>query len=169
MKVVIYTVLSLFILYTLYKVVLIYVLNVTSLKSSYIYHSKSSEISKQKGLYVGNYTLKQQIGSNVNPELLPKNLFIEKEKVIYPNYYFYFGKSEMGNRYTINGTIFSQLAKDKEYHIVCSTSTQPKEVTNTGQSNLFFFFENIPPEIYFTIQGHVPKTSTDTLIYGLNN
>jgi len=169
MKVIIYTVLSLFILYTLYKVVLIYVLNVTSLNSSYIYHSKSFEISRQKGLYAGNYTLKQQIGYNVNPELLPKSLFIEKEKVIYPNYYFYFGKSEMGNRYTINGTIFSQLAKGREYHITCSTSTQPGKITTSHQSNLFFFFENIPTEIYFTIQRYLPKTSTDTLIYRLDN
>jgi len=169
MKVVIYTVLVFFILYSLYMVVMIYVLNIISLKSSYIYHSKSAEISKQKGLYAGSYTLKQQIGDNVNLEFLPKNLFIEKEKVIYPNYYFYFGKSEMGNRYTINGTIFSQLAKDREYLITCSTSTQPGEINTTQQSNLFFFFENLPPEIHFTIKGHLPKTSTDTLIYRLNN
>jgi len=169
MKVVVYTVLSLFILYTLFKVVLIYVLNVTSLKSSYIYHSKSDEVSKAKGLYAGNYTLKQQIGNNVNTDLIPKNLFIEKEKIIYPNYYFYFGKSEMGDRFTINGTIFSQSAKDGEYHITCSSSTLSDKIKTTRQSNLFFFFEKIPPEIYFTIEGHVPKTSVDTLIYKLND
>lgn len=168
MKFAIYSIISLFVLYTLYKVVLINVLNVTSLKSSYIYHSKSEEISKLNGLYVGNYTLKQQIGNNVNQTLVPKELFIEKEKVIYPNYYFYFGKSEMGNRYTINGTIFSHLAKSGEYHITCLSSTQSNERKNTGENNLFFFFENIPSKIYFTIEGHVPKTSADTLIYKWN-
>ncbi len=169
MKIIIYSLLGLFILYTLYKVILIFVLNVTSLNTSYISHSQSKEISKEKGLFVGNYKLKQKLGSSINASFIPSELFIEREKIFYPNYYFYFGKSVIGNRFSVNGTIFSQLAKNKEHHITCKSCTQPSSIKSTVQNNLYFFYENIPSEIHFSIEGHNPKTSSDTLIYTLDN
>lgn len=168
-KVVIYSILSLFTIFTIYKSLLIFVLNITSFNSNYIEHSNSVEISKKRGLYAGAYTLKQKFGSSISYEYLPMNLFIERERIVYPNYYFYFGKTEIGNRLTINGNIFSELAKTNEYHIICQSSTQPQELLNTGQSNLSFFFKKKENIIYFTISRDVTTLAADTLIYVLNN
>ncbi|MBS1927428.1 MAG: hypothetical protein IT212_10520 [Bacteroidia bacterium] len=165
-KPVIYTILVAFILYTLYKVVLIYVLNVLSLKSSYIYHSKSIEISKGKGLYIATYRLDKSAYKIIDT-LIPKVIFVEKEKVIYPQYYFYWGKSEIGNRVTTDGTVFLELAKSGKYYISCPSSTLPNEKENIDnyRKNLYFFFEEVPSEITFIIDSIEPKPQTDTLTF----
>ena len=168
MKTVIYTVLILFILYTLYKVVLIYVLNVSSLKSSYIYHSKSIETSKDKGLYIATYRLDKNASTySLVDTLIPTEIFIEKEKVVYPQYYFYWGKSEIGNRTTTDGTVFLELSKSGQYDISCPSSTLPNEKENIDKyrKSLYFFFETVPPEITFIIDSRNSKLQTDTLIF----
>ena len=165
-KTVIYAFLAIFILYTLYKIVMIYVLNVSSLKSSYIYHSNSIETSKSKGLYIATYQLDKTVSSyRLADTLMPTEIFIEKEKVIYPQYYFYWGKSETGDRYTVNGTIFSQLSKASKYDISSPLSTLPNEKQNMDRGNLFFFFATVPSEIIFIIYSRDPKPQTDTLIF----
>lgn len=166
-KYVIYLAVFIVVFYTIYKIAIIYVLNVSSLKSEYVEHSNTAESSKKKGLFVAEYSLIDKRGSNISSAFIPKNLFIEREKIVYPNYYFYFGKSKLSNRFTMNGISFSAMSGPNEYHITCPSSTQPNDIFTTLQNNLVFFFEDKPKSVYFTIYGHSPKTDTDTLIYFL--
>lgn len=168
MKAAIYTIIIIFILYTLYKVVLIYILNVSSLKSSYIYHSKSIEISKSKGLYVATYQFDKMSSSYILMDtLIPKDIYIEREKVIYPQYYFYWGKSEFGNRTTTDGSVFLGLSKSGKYYISCPSSTLPNEKENIDRyrKDIYFFFETVPSEIIFTIYSGEFKSKADTLVF----
>jgi len=138
------------------------------LKSSYIYHSKSIEISKDKGLYIATYQLDKTASTyNLVDTLLPTEIFIEKEKIIYPKYYFYWGKSEFGDRTTINGDVFLELSKAGKYDICSPSSTLPNEVENIDKyrKNLYFFFKAVPLEIVFIIKSRNLNSQTDTLIF----
>lgn len=168
MKLFLYTILVIFILYTFYKIVLIYVLNLSSLKSSYIYHSKSIETSKSKDLYIATYRLDKTVSAySLIDTFIPTEIFIEKEKVIYPQYYFYWGKSEIGNRTTTNGAVFLELSKSGKYDISCPSSNLPNEKENIDKyrKNLYFFFDTVPSEITFILDSREPKPQTDTLIF----
>jgi hypothetical protein len=167
-KTIVITLFGVFVLFTIYKVVLIYVLNVTSLKSSYIYHSKSVEISKKKGLYVDSYILSKTLSNAMSRDyLVPTELFIEKEKVIYPQYYFYWGKSEIGDRYSMNGNPFLKLSEVGNYDIYCPSSTLPTEKENIDKyrESINFFFKTQLPEIVFIIVNCENRNKADTLVY----
>jgi hypothetical protein len=164
----IYIILVVFILYTLYKILLIYVLNISSLQTSYIYHSKSIDVSKRKDLYIASYRLAKTTNTNYFIEaLLPEEIFIEKEKIIYPQYYFYWGKSEIGSRTTMNANLFLNLSKSGEYDIRSPSSTLPNEKDNIDKyrRDLYYFFKDSPTEIIFIIENRESKLQIDTIIF----
>ncbi len=163
-----YILLAGFIFYSLYKFVLIYVLNISSPKTHYSYHSESIQKSKKNGLYVASFQLdKNRSHFRFSDTLIPKEIFIEKEKVIYPNYYFYWGKSEISNRLTLNCNTFLDLTKTIKYDITCPLSTQPYEKENIDKyrGNVFFFFTSLPVEIYFLVYYDDNQSKPDSLIY----
>lgn len=142
MKTLLYSLLVIFVLYTIYKIVLIYVLNVSSIKSNYIYHSRSIETSKTEGLYVATYHLDKNLSIyNLKDSLLPIQLFIEKEKVVYPQFYFYCGKSEIRERNAMDASGFLKLTESGSYDITCPVSTLPNQSENIDKyrKRLHFF------------------------------
>lgn len=167
-KLIFYVGLTAFTSYTLYKIVLIYVLNISSLETHYIYHSKSVVSSKDQNLFIAKYRLDRSLSEfNLVDSLVPKELFIEKEKIIYPQYYFYFGKSIIGNRYCIDGSSFLRLAQSGQFDIFCPQSTLPFESENIDnyRQNIYFFFKTTLAEITFIVSNAKEKNTVDTLVF----
>ncbi len=167
-KLIFYVGLTTFIFYTLYKIVLIYVLNISSLQTHYTYHSKSVASSTNRGLFVAKYRFDRSLSKyNLVDSLVPKDLFIEKEKIIYPQYYFYFGKSKITNRYCIDGSSFLKLARSGKFDIICPQSTLPFENENIDnyRQNIYFFFKTTFAEIVFIVNSTKEKNKVDTLVF----
>ena len=167
-KIFLYSILTIIILDTLYLLVIIYVLQVVSINSSHIVHSKTLNESKTDGYFAASYKLdKTSTNKNLKESLIPKELFIENEIVYYEFYYFYWGKYVKGNRKTMTGDIFLPLAESEEYNFVCSTASSPDQtdIISKYRKGIYFFFNETPSEIRFYFTSKKGKNITDTLIY----
>lgn len=170
-RTIIYTLLAIFMIFTLFKIIIIYVLNISSLDTHYTYHSNSTEESKSKGLFISKFSLdKLSSKYSLVDSLIPKEFFIEREKIIYPQYYFYWGKSALTSRLTMNGSIFLDISKSGSYDISCPLSTIPTEKENIDKyrEDIYFYFNTIPAAISFFLYSVDDKTHVDTLVYKKN-
>ncbi|NCU04021.1 MAG: hypothetical protein GXC73_08545 [Chitinophagaceae bacterium] len=131
--------------------------------AGYIDHSKDISEAKDKGSLVGQYLLSKADKKHIT--LLPESIFLEQERIFYPYYYFYFGKTKKGNRFTVDISSFDRLNEIEEYFINSPLSTQPTETTNITAKPLYFFYDNSFPELQFLLYHKNDNEPIDTIIY----
>ncbi|MEG4110150.1 hypothetical protein QUA04_29395 [Microcoleus sp. S13_C5] len=156
-----------FVCYTLYLIIWLFILNKTSMSAGYIHHSKYVSEAKNKGSFVGQYLLSN--ADKVHIPFLPNSIFIERERIYYPNYYFYFGKTEKGSRFTVDLDSFDRLKTIEEYFISSPQSTQPTETTNISAKPLYFFYDTALPELQFLLYHKNQTQAIDTIVYRREN
>ena len=147
-----YVVIGSFAVYTLYLILIIYVLNIVSPRSSHTVHSANVIESQQKGLFVASYRFDRFLTDKVFPDtLIPNEIFMERERIHYEHYYFYWGKTMNGRTISVDASGFNKLSQTGEY-FYCSSSSM--EGCNNGlhplnefNKNLYFAVAKIDQEI----------------------
>ncbi len=152
----IYVVICSFAVYTLYLILIIYVLRINPPNSSHTVHSSNVIESKQNGFFVGSYHFERFLTEKTFPDtLIPKEIFMERERIHYENYYFYWGKTMNGNTISVDASGFNKLSQTGEY-FYCSPSGM--DGCNNGLSpldkynkNLYFAVESEPDSFLISI------------------
>ena len=125
-----YVVIGCFVVYTLYLILMIYILNIISPRSSHTVHSANVTESKQKGLFVASYQFERFLTKKIFADtLIPKEIFMERERIHYEYYYFYWGKTLNGRIISVDASGFNKLSQTGKY-FYCSSSSVWKVVIN---------------------------------------
>ena len=151
-----YVVIGSFAVYTLYLLLMMYVLNIIAPRSSHTVHSENVSESKQNGFFVASYQFEKFLTENTFPDtLIPKEIFMERERIHYEHYYFYWGKTFNGRTVSVDASGFNKLSQTGEY-FYCSSSSmegcnnrlQPLDKYN---KNLYFAVESVPDSFLISI------------------
>lgn len=141
-----YVVIGSFAVYTLYLLLMMYVLNIISPRSSHTVHSANVFQSKQKGFFVATYQFEKFLTEKTFPDtLLPKEIFMERERIHYEHYYFYWGKTLNGSTISVDASGYNKLSQTGKY-FYCSSSSM--EGCNSGLQPLDEYNKNL----YFTVE-----------------
>lgn len=155
-KSLIYIVIGSFAVYTLYLIFMMYILNIISPRSSHTVHSANLTESKQKGLFVASYQFDRFLTDKSFPDsLIPKEIFMERERIHYEHYYFYWGKTLNGKTISVDASSFNKLSQKGEF-FYCSSSSL--EGCNNGlnpldeyNNKLYFAVQSVPDSFLISI------------------
>ena len=165
-----YIVIGSFAVYTLYLLLMMYVLNIISPHSSHAIHSENITGSKQKGVFVAVYKFERFLTEKSFPDtLIPKEIFMERERIHYEYYYFYWGKTLNGGTISVDASGFNKLSQTGEY-LYCSSSSM--EGCNNGlhrlnefNKNLYFAVESAPDSFLISIYKPGDFSNPVTTVY----
>ena len=151
-----YVIVSCFAVYTLYLLLMMYVLNIISPRSSHTIHSKNISESKEDGFFVASYQFEKFATEKTFPDnLIPKEIFMERERIHYEHYYFYWGKTLDGNTISVNASSFNKLSQTGKYFYCspssmegCNNGLHPLDKYNT---NLYFAVKSAPDSFLISI------------------
>jgi hypothetical protein len=170
LKSLIYVVIGSFAVYTLYLLLMMYVLNIISPRSSHTVHSANVSESKQNGFFVASYQFEKFLtGKNFADTLIPKEIFMERERIHYEYYYFYWGKTLDGNTISVDASGFNKLSRTGKY-FYCSSSSM--EGCNNGSlpldeynKNLYFAVATAPDSFLISIYKPGDFSNPVTIVY----
>ncbi len=124
---------------------MMYVLNIVSPKSSHIIHSSNITESKQKDRFIASYFFEKFLTQEKIPEtLVPSEIFMERTRVHYEHYYFYWGKTIDNKAISVNASGFNKLSQTGEFFYCSPSSIQG---CNNGLSPIDKYNKNL----YFAV------------------